>query len=49
MIKNSIAWFSVGFSITLGVAAADYVVEYIKKNYRKDPDEEPAQNVVIGL
>ena len=48
MIKNSIAWFSIGFSIALGVAAADYVVEYIKKNYRKD-EEEPAQNVVIGL
>ena len=48
MIKNSIGWFSIGFSITLGVAAADYVVEYIKKKYRKD-EEEPAQNVVIGL
>ena len=48
MIKNCIGWFTVGFGITLGVAAADYVVEYIKKNYRKD-EEEPVQNVAIGL
>lgn len=46
MIKNTIGWFTTGFGITLGIAAADYVVEYIKKKYRKD-DEEPAQNVVI--
>ena len=46
MIKNTIGWFTTGFGVTLGVAAAKYVVECIKKNAEKKK-KKPAQNVVI--
>ena len=46
MIKNTIGWFTTGFGVTLGVAAAKYVVECIKKNAEK-MNEKSEQNIVI--